>query len=304
MDAKAAIGTTLFADRLAAAVERKRSQLLAGLDPRPEQFPVELRGEASQGREQAAAACTRFCCGVIDAVAPYVVGVKPQIAFFEALGSHGMKSFEDVCAYARSAELVILVDAKRGDIGSTARAYATAYLEPRNGDGPVGDAVTVHTYLGRESLEPFFKSARRQGAGIFCVLKTSNAGGDVQDLKLSDGRPLWHQVAELVASWGEDLVGDCGLSSVGAVVGATHPREVGEARRLLPQAPLLLPGIGAQGATPADVARAFTSGPASALVSVSRSLIYAFRSSDLDWRTATGAEAARLQREVWAISGW
>ena len=130
METTAAIETTLFADRLAAAVERKRSQLLAGLDPRPEQFPVELRGEASLGREQAAAACTRFCCGVIDAVAPYVVGVKPQIAFFEALGSHGMKSFEDVCAYARSAELVILVDAKRGDIGSTARAYATAYLEP------------------------------------------------------------------------------------------------------------------------------------------------------------------------------
>ena len=136
------------------------------------------------------------------------------------------------------------------------------------------------------------------------MLKTSNAGGDVQDLKLSDGRPLWHQLAELIGSWGEELIGDCGLSSIGAVVGATHPREVGEARRMLPQAPLLLPGIGAQGATPADVARAFTSGPASALVSVSRSLIYAFRSSDLDWRTATGAEAARLQREVWAISGW
>ena len=121
---------------------------------------------------------------------------------------------------------------------------------------------------------------------------------------LSDGRPLWHQVAELIGSWGEELVGDCGLSSLGAVVGATHPREVGEARRLLPQSVLLLPGVGAQGATPADVARAFTSGPASALVSVSRSLIYAFRSSDLDWRAATGAEAARLQREVWAISGW
>ena len=188
-----------------------------------------------------------------------------------------MKSFEDVCAYAHAAELIVLVDAKRGDIGSTARAYASAYLEPRDGDRPVGDAITVHTYLGRESLEPFLKSARRNGAGIFCVLKTSNAGGDVQDLKLSDGRPLWHQVAELIASWGEDLLGDCGLSSVGAVVGATHPREVGEARRLLPQAPILLPGVGAQGATPADVARAFTSGPASALVSVSRSLIYAFR---------------------------
>ena len=304
MEVTAEIGTTLFADRLAAAVERKRSQLLAGLDPRPEQFPLELRGEAPLGPEQAAAACTRFCNGVIDAVAPYVVGIKPQIAFFEAFGHHGVKAFEDVCAYARAADLMVLIDAKRGDIGFTARAYVSAYLEPRNGDAAVGDAITVHTYLGRESLEPFLQAARRNGAGIFCVLKTSNAGGDVQDLKLSDGRPLWHQLAELIGSWGEELIGDCGLSSIGAVVGATHPREVGEVRRLLPQAPLLLPGIGAQGATPADVARAFTSGPASALVSVSRSLIYAFRSSDLDWRTATGAEAARLQREVWAISGW
>jgi orotidine-5'-phosphate decarboxylase len=304
MEATAAIATSLFADRLAAVVERKRSQLLAGLDPRLEQLPLELRGDAPLGSEQAAAAYTRFCCGVIDAVAPYVVGVKPQIAFFEALGWHGMKAFEEVCRYARAAELIVLADAKRGDIGSTARAYASAYLEPRNGDPPLADAITVHTYLGRESLEPFLKSARRNGAGLFCVLKTSNAGGDVQDLTLSDGRPLWHQVADLVASWGEELVGDCGLSSVGAVVGATHPRGVGEARRLMPQAVLLLPGVGAQGATPADVARAFTSGPASALVSVSRSLIYAFRSSDLDWRTATGAEAARLRREVWAISGW
>src|SRR6266498_3945002 len=164
--------------------------------------------------------------------------------------------------------------------------------------------MTVHTYLGRESIEPFLQAARRHGAGIFCVVKTSNAGGDVQDLKLSDGRPLWHQVAELVASWGEDLVGEGGLSSVGAVVGATHPRGVGEARRLLPQAILLLPGIGAQGATPADVARAFTSGPASALVLVSRSVIYAFRVDGADWRKAAAAEAARLRGEVWSVSGW
>lgn len=304
MEARPALATALFADRLAAAVERKRSQLVAGLDPRPEQLPVELGGEVQLGREHAAAACARFCCGVIDAVAPYVVGVKPQVAFFEALGWPGMRAFEEVCAYARSAELIVIADAKRGDIGSTARSYAAAYLESRNGERPLADAMTVHTYLGRESLEPFFQAARLNGAGVFCVVKTSNAGGDVQDLTLSDGRPLWHQVAGLIAAWGEDLVGEGGLSSVGAVVGATHPRSVGEARRLMPQAVLLLPGIGAQGATPADVARAFTSGPASALVSASRSLIYAFRSSDLDWRSATGAEAARLSREVWAISGW
>jgi orotidine-5'-phosphate decarboxylase len=136
-------------------------------------------------------------------------------------------------------------------------------------------------------------------------VKTSNAGGaDVQDLTLSDGRPLWHQVAALVREWGEELVGEHGLSSVGAVVGATHPRAVGEARRLMPQAILLLPGVGAQGATPADVARAFTSGPASALVAASRSVMYAARAGDDDWRRAAGAEAQRLAREVWAVAGW
>src|SRR5919197_459491 len=155
MEATTALATSLFADRLAAAVERKRSQLVAGLDPRPEQFPVELRGEAQLGREQAAVACTRFCRGVIDAVAPYVVGVKPQLAFFEALGWPGMRAFEEVCSYARAAELIVLADAKRGDIGSTARAYASAYLEPRDGEPALADAITVQTYLGRESLEPF-----------------------------------------------------------------------------------------------------------------------------------------------------
>jgi orotidine-5'-phosphate decarboxylase len=136
-------------------------------------------------------------------------------------------------------------------------------------------------------------------------VKTSNAGGaDVQDVRLSDGRRLWQHVAGLVGEWGEDLVGERGLSALGAVVGATFPREVAEVRRLLPQAVLLLPGVGAQGATPADVARAFTSGPASALVAASRSIIYAYRSRGGDWRAAAGAEAAQLSRQVWAVSGW
>ena len=135
-------------------------------------------------------------------------------------------------------------------------------------------------------------------------MKSSNAGAEIQDLVLSDGRPVWHAVAGLVAEWGEELVGDRGLSNVGAVVGATHPRAVAEARRIMPRAVFLLPGVGAQGATPADVARAFTSGPASALVSASRSVIYAYRADGSDWRTAAGAEAARLRREVWAAAGW
>jgi orotidine-5'-phosphate decarboxylase len=135
-------------------------------------------------------------------------------------------------------------------------------------------------------------------------VKTSNAGADVQDVTLSDGRPLWHHVAKLVAEWGADLVGEHGLSSVGAVVGATHPRAIAEARKLMPQSVLLVPGIGAQGGRPADLVRAFTSGPASALVNASRSVIYAFRETGGDFRAAAGAEAARLRRELWAVSGW
>jgi orotidine-5'-phosphate decarboxylase len=247
----------------------------------------------------------RFCCGVVDAVAPSVVAVKPQSAFFEALGPEGARAFAEVCEYARAAGLVVIADAKRGDVGSTARAYATAFVEPRGTKPPLADAVTVNPYLGRDALEPFLAAARRDGAGVFCLVKTSNAGGaDVQDVQLSNGRVLWQHVAELVHEWGEELVGERGLSSLGAVVGATFPREVAEARRILPRTVFLLPGVGAQGAVPADVAPAFTSGPASALVAASRSVIYAYRTTGAEWRRAAGEEAARLAREVWSASGW
>jgi orotidine-5'-phosphate decarboxylase len=299
-----AVATAHFADRLADCVERKRSQLVLGLDPVIDLLPVELQGDAHE-IEGAAAAVARFCCGMIDSAASHLVGVKPQLAFFEALGSHGLRALEDVCAYARDAGLLVIADAKRGDIGSTARAYAAAYVEPRGQLPPLADSITVNPYLGRESVEPFIAACKRHGGGVFVVTKTSNAGGaDVQDLRLSDGRVLWHHVAQLAREWGEVLVGERGLSSVGLVVGATYPRAVGEARRLCPRQVLLLPGVGAQGASPADVARAFTSGPASAVVSASRSLIYAYRTHGGDWRTATRAEAARLRHEIWSLSGW
>jgi orotidine-5'-phosphate decarboxylase len=299
LDAGVPTTTAPFPDRLAEAVERKRSQLVVGLDPRVDLLPVELRGEAP------AAAVERFCRGIVDAVAPYVVAVKPQLAFFEALGAEGSRALEGACHYARDAGLLVIADGKRGDIGSTARAYAAAYLEPAPGRPALADALTVNPYLGEDSVEPFLQAVRLHGAGIFVLVRTSNAGAaDLQDLTLSDGRPLWHHVARLVAEWGEPLVGERGLSGVGAVMGATVPRAVGEARRAMPQAVLLLPGVGAQGATPADVARAFTSGPSSALVNASRSVIYAYRGSEVDWRAAAGAEAARLAREVWRAAGW
>ena len=285
-----AVATLTFADRLAAEVERKRSQLVVGLDPNPDLLPVELRGDVA-----------RFCCGIVDAVAPYAVCVKPQLAFFEALGPRGMAAFDQVCAYARNAGLLVIADGKRGDIGSTARAYADAYLE---GDPPRADALTVNPWLGRDAVEPFLGAVRRGGVGIFVLVRTSNAGGDVQDAVLKDGRPVWHHVAGLVDEWGAESTSEVGLSSVGAVVGATHPRAVADARRLMPRTIMLLPGVGAQGASIADLTRAFQSGPASALVAASRSVIYAYRESGADFREAAGAEASRLRREVWAASGW
>jgi orotidine-5'-phosphate decarboxylase len=294
MEAGATVPTIAFADKLAEAVERKRSQLVVGLDPQLELLPVELRGE-----ERAADAFVRFCRGIIDATATHAVAVKPQSAFFEALGADGVRAFEEVCAYAKEVGLLVIADVKRGDVASTARAYAAAYLESGR-----ADAITVSPYLGRDSIEPFLSACRRHGTGLFCLVKTSNAGGDVQDLVLSDGRPLWHEIARLVAEWGEELVGDRGLSSVGAVVGATHPRAVREARKLMPQSIFLILGVGAQGGRPADLERAFTSGPASAIVSASRSVIYAYRETGGDFRAAAGAEASRLRREIWSVSGW
>jgi orotidine-5'-phosphate decarboxylase len=296
--------TTTFGDRVAEAVERKRSQLVLGLDPVVDLLPVELQGEA-QGGDGAALAVERFCRGLIDAAAPFVVAIKPQLAFFEALGSRGMRVLEESCEYARDVGLLVIADAKRGDIGSTARAYAAGYIEPRGSAAPLADSITINPYLGRESVEPFLAACKRHGGGVFVVTKTSNAGSaDIQDLKLSDGRVLWQAVAQLAREWGEELVGRRGLSSVGLVVGATYPRAIGEVRRLCPQQVLLLPAVGAQGAGPADVARAFTSGPASALVSASRSIDYAYRTRGGDWRTAAGEEASRLRDEVWAASGW
>ena len=298
-------GERNFADRLGDAVERKRSQLVVGLDPRLDLLPMELRGEAVLGRASAASAVARFCRGIVDAVGPYVVAVKPQSAFFEALGADGIRALEEICEYARSIGLLVIFDGKRGDVGSTARAYAAAYLEPRDGAPSLADAMTASPYLGLDSVEPLLAACRRHGSGVFLLVRTSNAGAtDVQDATLSDGRPLWQHLAMLVHEWGQPLVGERGMSSVGAVVGATYPRAVSEARKLMPQSPILLPGVGAQGATPADVARAFTSGPASALVTASRSVIFAFRESEEDWRVAAAGEAERLATAVWTASGW
>jgi orotidine-5'-phosphate decarboxylase len=267
-------GAAHFGDRLADAVERKGAPLCVGLDPDPALMPEGL-------------GVVEFCRGIVDAVAEHVVAVKPQAAFFEALGADGWAALVEVCGYAREAGVLVIADAKRGDVPSTARAYAAAFA-------PIADAMTVNPYLGLDSVEPFLAC---EGLGVFVLVKTSNPGsGDLQDLPLADGRPLWQHVAALVDTWGADLVGESGLSSVGAVVGATYPHQVAEARQLLPRSVLLLPGVGAQGGSPPDLGEAFSIGPAGALVSASRSVLYADRGAG--WQEAAAAEAERLAGEL------
>jgi orotidine-5'-phosphate decarboxylase len=294
--------TASFADRLADAVRSKNSTLVVGLDPQLARIPDALRA-AAQGddpRARAADAIRRFNAGVIEQVAPYAAAVKPQIAFYEIFGPAGLAAYEDAITRAHEAGLLVIGDIKRGDIGSTAAAYARAHLCAADEDGttrPAADAVTINPYLGTDSVKPFVDTARTEGAGLFVLVRTSNpSAAELQDLQ-ADGRSLHDHVAGLVTRWGSDLVGDCGYSSVGAVVGATAPAELARLRTVLPQAWFLVPGVGAQGATAADVAPAFGRDGLGAVVNSSRGILYAFGSSDtVDWQ-APVADAARQLRD-------
>lgn len=257
-----------FADRVTEAARRKQSVAVLGVDPQLE--------SAGMPALPAGYTLLRFCCEIIEACAPSVVAVKPQLACFEARGLDGMRALAEVVALARKLGLVTIADAKRGDIGPSSAAYAEAFL----GAGDFGcDAVTVNPYPGSDAIAPFLERVRSGGRGLFVLVKTSNpSAGEFQDLDAS-GRPLWQSVAERVRAWGEDFVGKCGLSPVGAVVGATYPEHGRRARHLMPKALILAPGYGAQGASAEEAASAARSDGSGILVNASRTLMYAYRSS-------------------------
>jgi orotidine-5'-phosphate decarboxylase len=265
-----------FADRLAAAVRRCQNPVLVGLDPRAESLPKGLLRDAKNAATaDTAAAYGDFCRGVIDVVGPLVPAVKPQAAFFEQLGPPGMTVLADIIAYAQQRGLLVIVDGKRNDIGSTAAAYAQGFLGPRDQSAWGADALTVSPYLGDDSLQPFVEVATERGAGVFVLVKTSNPGGRMfQDLVV-DGRPLYQHVAQYVETLAAKTVGACGYGAVGAVVGATYPQQLAELRSLMPHTWFLVPGFGSQGGTAADVAAAFDARGTGAIVNNSRGIIFA-----------------------------
>jgi orotidine-5'-phosphate decarboxylase len=250
---------------------------MVGLDPRLENLPESLRRDIdSRDFARVAAAYTEFCREVISAVAPLVPVVKPQAAFFEQLGPPGMQSLADVIAEARRAGLLVVLDGKRNDIGTTASAYAQAYLgaSPKSAWG--ADALTVSPYLGDDSLSPFVEVAEQNAAGVFVLVKTSNAGGGLfQDL-ISDGKRLYEHVADYVQQLAKRTVGESGYGVVNAVVGATYPEQLSELRRRMRHAWLLVPGFGAQGGATKDVAGAFDPRGLGAIINNSRGIIFAY----------------------------
>lgn len=287
-----------FADRLTSAVRGRGNPVLVGLDPRASQLPEGiLPKEGVPGCSEVANAYGRFCREVVDVVASLVPAVKPQAAFFEQLGPPGMSVLAEVVAYAQRKGLLVILDGKRNDIGTTAAAYADGLLG-RQESAWGADALTVSPYLGHDSLEPFIATARARGAGIFVLVKTSNPGGGMfQDL-VADGLPLYRHVARYVEGQSAETVGECGYGVVGAVVGATYPAQLAELRAAMPHTWLLVPGYGSQGAMAADVAGAFDSQGIGAIVNNSRGIIFAHARKPYDQRFG----AARWQEAVEAAT--
>jgi len=273
-----------FADRLVDASHRKNSAVVLGIDPQLDtaDAPGVPRGYT----------LVRFCCEIVEACAGSAIAVKPQLAFYEARGLEGMRAFCEVVKTARRLGLIAIADAKRGDIGTTSAAYAEAFL----GDGDFScDAVTVNPYQGSDALAPFIAKVGT-GRGVFVLVRTSNpSSGEFQDRNAPD-RPIWESVAARVHGWGREHVGAGGLSSVGAVVGATYPRDARRARELMPAATILVPGYGAQGGTAEDAVASARADGTGFIVNASRSLMYAYLKKEGAKPVEAAAEYAEAMR--------
>jgi orotidine-5'-phosphate decarboxylase len=291
-----------FADRLLAAIEASGSPVCVGIDPNPALLPAEF--QLPNDPQAQADAVGRWASEILEIVQPFVPAVKPQIAYFEALRGPaeapfpGMTIYADIVAAARKLGLIVIGDAKRGDIGSTASAYASAHLAGSDD----ADALTVNGYFGADGLMPFTDIASSTGRGLFVLVRTSNPSGTaVQNFAASDGQMFYEHIAQQVADLGSTpgFIGSSGYSCIGAVVGATCPAEAHTLRNLMPQQIFLVPGYGAQGATAQDCAASFKPDGTGAIVNASRSVIYAHQKSPAtDWKMAVKQAAKAFASDI------
>jgi orotidine-5'-phosphate decarboxylase len=294
-----------FSDRLAEAIAGRDAPCVVGLDPRTDMLPEFTKRPASGARclEPEAAAVVEWGAAIIEAVAPIVPVVKPQSAFYERLGPDGYRALARTIRTAQDAGLLVVLDVKRADIGSTAEAYAETVF---SAERLAADAATVVHYFGTEGVQPFLQYLD-DGKGVFIVTHSSNHSAvDTQDVLLADGSPYYHLVGRLAAEWGACHIGDCGYGSVGAVVGGTFPGQIATLRGLFPTLPFLIPGYGQQGAAPEDVAAGFGASPGGAIVSASRS-IYSLSPGQKgitrdEFVAIVAGRTATMAREVLAVA--
>lgn len=271
-----------FADRLIGAIKQKGNPCVIGLDPRLELFPKALFNDTDDLTPDEKIEDSLFDWGstVIDAISDIVPAIKIQSAFFEQYGVPGIWAMKRLISYAKDQGLLVILDAKRNDIGSTAEAYANAYIgktkifeEEKATFG--ADALTVSPFLGKDTLLPFVNVCKKNGTGIFVLVKTSNAGsGDFQDVKNSDGVAMCETFAKIVDEIGKDTIGENGYSSIGAVVGATYPEEAKKLRALMPKSIILVPGYGAQGGSASDTLPCFNNDKLGAIINSSRGITF------------------------------
>ena len=298
-------------DRLIDKIKEMNNPTVIGLDPRYDMLPNSIKSKYGTDLKSVSEAILEYNYKLIDSVCDIVPAVKPQIAFYEMFGTDGIKAFCDTCKYAKSKGMIVIADMKRGDIGTTAQGYSNAAI----GETPIGeksysifdvDFVTVNPYLGTDGIKPFIEDCKKYNKGIFVLVKTSNkSSGELQDLKLEDGKTVYEKVAELVNIWGEELIGENGYSSISSVVGATYPKQLEELRKIMPASYFLIPGYGAQGGKAEDIALGFDEKGLGGIVNASRSLMCAWKSdrwkdkySDEQFAEATRAEAIRMRDEL------
>lgn len=282
-----------FADQLLNRIEQCNNPTVMGLDPKLDYIPAPMLANwksASMNVETATAeAIFEYNRLLIDSVYDLIPAIKPQFAYYEMYGLEGLKALKKTIDYAHEKNMLVIADAKRNDIGTTATAYANSIIgETKIIDDSIVsmydcDCVTVNGYLGIDGIKPFLDVAKEKGKGLFILVRTSNpSAGDLQDLKLEDGRLVFEAMAEHVENWGAELIGESGFSSVGAVVGATWPEQAVKVRKIMPHALILVPGYGAQGGSGKDAVASFVNGKGG-IVNASRSLMCAWKKrEDID----------------------
>jgi len=294
-----------FGDRLVNKIRETKSFLCLGIDPHLDLIPKIFND--NNNKINNITKVEKFCFSLLDAVIGKVPAIKPQIALFEQLGPDGMKLLSSFCKYAHSKKFLVIMDAKRGDIGSTSKAYANAYLG-KNAPFP-SDALTINPWLGLDSLEPFFKKSKETGSGLFILVHTSNKGShDIQELLIKEGLKCYEHLAKILKPIVENNKGELGLSSIGIVSGATYKEQSISLRKLLPSAPFLIPGYGAQGASaydacaPLNLDKSFPGLRNFGLINASRSILFPETSylvnSIEDWQNTILTELNRTNNEL------